>query len=327
MLIDRYQRSITYLRLSVTDRCNLRCLYCMPEAGMNWTPPSSLMQDDEIVALIERVFLPLGVTKIRLTGGEPLVRKGLTGLVERIAALPGITDQSLTTNGTLLAPHADRLARAGLNRLNVSLDSLKPDRFAAITRGGELRRVLDGIERALEAGFSALKVNVVMIPGVNDDEVLDFAEWTLHAPVHVRFIEMMHVGDRTFYDARKFLPVEAVMERIRKRYRLDAAEQAVAGNGPARMLQIPGAKGTLGFISPMSRTFCDACNRIRLTADGQIKACLMRPQEADLLGLLRGGASDQQMRELVAASLGVKPEHHEWGADLPIYRTMSQIGG
>ncbi len=327
MLIDNHQRPITYLRLSVTDRCNLRCLYCMPAEGLDWIPHDAVMQDDEIMTLLEHVFLPLGVSKIRLTGGEPLIRKGLPRLIERMAALPGITDLSLSTNGIFLAPLAKRLAEAGLNRLNVSIDSLQPERFSTISRGGDLTRVLAGIEQALAVGFSHLKVNVVMIPGTNDDEIMDFAEWTLREAVHVRFIEMMHVGDRTFFDARKFLPVEAAMARIQERYALESSDRDLVGNGPARIMQIPGAAGTLGFISPMSRTFCDTCNRIRLTADGQIKACLMRPQETDLLGLLRGGASVEQMRELVIASLGFKPEHHDWGANLPIHRTMSQIGG
>lgn len=327
MLIDSFQRPITYLRLSVTDRCNLRCLYCMPAEGLNWMPPETVMQDDEIIDLLDRVFLPLGVTKVRLTGGEPLLRKGFPELVARISALPGMSDLSLTTNGMFLKAQAKRLAEGGLRRLNISIDSLRRDRFSTITRGGDLRKVLAGIDRALEAGFAHVKVNVVMIPGTNEDEILDFAAWTLRAPVHIRFIEMMHVGDRSFFDARQFLPIEAVMARIQERYALVPAEQEVIGNGPARLMQIPGARGTLGFISPMSRTFCDSCNRIRLTADGQLKACLMRPQESDLLGALRRGVPTEELQQRVRASLGFKPQHHEWGADLPIYRSMSQIGG
>jgi cyclic pyranopterin phosphate synthase len=327
MLLDPHQRRITYLRLSVTDRCNLRCQYCMPPEGMSWAPPESVMQDDEIVALLERVFLPLGVTKIRLTGGEPLLRKGLPSLVERIAALPGVTDLSLSTNGVFLAGMVGKLAEAGLKRVNVSLDSLKAETFATITRGGDLNKVLTGIAKAVDAGLSAVKLNMVVVPGINDDEVLDFAELTLRMPVHVRYIEMMHVGDRQLFDQKQFLPVAEVMERVKAHHPLVDAESTVVGNGPARLMRIPGARGTLGFISPMSRNFCDTCNRLRLTADGQIKACLMRPEETDLLGLLRGGASDEQMRRLILDSLGIKPLHHEWGAGLPIHRTMSAIGG
>lgn len=327
MLIDHHQRRITYLRLSVTDRCNLRCQYCMPSEGLQWMPPETVMQDGEIETLLRDVFLPLGVTKIRLTGGEPLVRKDLPGLIARISALPGITDISLSTNGIYLANLAERLAAAGLNRVNISLDSLRPERYAEITRGGDVAKVLKGVARALEVGLSVVKLNVVLIPGTNEDEVLDFAALTLDKAVHVRFIEMMQVGDRAFFEAHRFVPNEVLMERVQERYGLEPTARAIGGNGPARLMQIPGSKGTLGFISPMSRTFCDDCNRIRLTADGQIKACLMRPQETDLLGMLRAGASPDEMRQLVSASLGFKPLHHEWGGDEPITRTMSQIGG
>ena len=327
MLVDAQKRRITYLRLSLTDRCNLRCLYCMPPEGMTWLPPETLMQDDEIVALLEHVFLPLGVTRIRLTGGEPLLRKGLPALVRRIAELPGLEDLALSTNGIFLERASAELAAAGLRRVNISLDSLDPGRFAEITRGGNLSRVLAGLYQAVEAGLSPVKVNMVVIPGKNDDEILDFAELSRRLPVHVRYIEMMHVGDRAFFDARQFLPVAEIQARLRERHALIEADGAVPGNGPARIMRIPGAPGTLGFISPMSRTFCETCNRLRLTADGQIKACLMRPQESDLLGRLRSGASAETMRELVLSSLGFKPEHHEWGAGLPIHRTMSRIGG
>lgn len=327
MLIDAHSRRISYLRLSLTDRCNLRCQYCMPPEGLDWIPPSSILQDDEIIQLLSTVFLPLGLRKLRLTGGEPLLRKGLPDLIARISALDGLTDLALTTNGIFLASLAERLKAAGLKRINVSLDSLKPERFATITRGGDVTKVRAGIAKALEVGFDPVKVNVVIIPGTNDDEVLDFAEWTLDANVHVRFIEMMQVGDRDFFDERQFVPVEALIAAIRERHPLEPSKAEVTGNGPARLFEIPGAKGTIGFISPMSHTFCDACNRLRLTADGQIKACLMRPEEQDLLGLLRRGGSPEEMQALVRHALGFKPEHHEWGAGLPIHRTMSRIGG
>lgn len=327
MLVDAHKRRITYLRLSLTDRCNLRCLYCMPQEGMTWLPPETLMQDDEIVALLTQVFLPLGITRIRLTGGEPLLRKGLPALVRRIAELPGLEDLALSTNGIFLERMSADLAAGGLRRVNVSLDSLDAGRFKEITRGGDLNRVLAGLYKAVDVGLSPVKVNMVVIPGKNDDEILEFAELTRRLPVHVRYIEMMHVGDRAFFDARQFLPVAEIQERLRARHALVAADEVIPGNGPARILRIPGALGTLGFISPMSRNFCETCNRLRLTADGQIKACLMRPQESDLLGCLRAGASAEAMRELVLTSLGFKPEHHEWGAGLPIHRTMSRIGG
>lgn len=326
-LVDAHQRTITYLRLSLTDRCNLRCQYCMPAEGLNWIPAPKLMQDDEIVTILRDVFLPLGVTKVRLTGGEPTLRRGLPELVRRIAALDGLSDLSMTTNGIVLGGLAAPLAEAGLKRINISVDSLVPERYAAITRGGDLARVMKGIEASLEAGIAPVKLNAVLIPGTNDDEILNFAALTLSLPVHVRFIEMMQVGDRSFFEAKGFVPIQAMIDAIRERYGIEDADAAVEGNGPAAVMRIPGAAGTLGFISPMSQNFCHACNRLRLTADGQIKACLMRPQEQDLLGQLRAGVDPAQLRETVRQALGIKPLHHEWGADEPIYRTMSQIGG
>lgn len=327
MLIDAHQRRISYLRLSVTDRCNLRCQYCMPPEGVSWLPPATLLQDEEIVTLVREVFLPLGVDRIRITGGEPTVRRGLPELIARIAALPGVVDLSLSTNGILFAPHAERYKEAGLNRLNLSLDSLKPERYAAITRGGQLARALASLDAAERVGLGPIKVNVVVVPGVNDDEVADFAALTIDRPLHVRFIEHMQVGDRAYFERQGLLSADAIEARIAARYPLEPAPGEVFGNGPAEIRRIAGAAGTVGLITPMSRNFCHACNRTRLTADGQIKACLMRPQELDLLGQFRAGAPASALQEMVRASLGLKPLHHEWGADLPISRTMSQIGG
>jgi cyclic pyranopterin phosphate synthase len=327
MLLDRFDRQVTYLRLSLTDRCNLRCQYCMPAEGLDWIPSAAILQDDEIITLLRDVYVPLGVSKIRLTGGEPMLRRNLVQLVGRIAAIPGITDLAMTTNGIFLAQHAQALKTAGLTRLNISVDSLDPERFAAITRGGDLNRVLAGIEASLAAGFAAVKLNTVIIAGSNDDEVAGLAALTVDKALHVRFIEMMHVGDRDFFEKKQYVPIQTMIERIGERFSLVTPEQAPVGNGPARHLQIAGAKGTLGFISPMSLNFCHTCNRSRLTADGQIKACLMRPDEHDLLGALRRGEPVERLQEMVLTSLGNKPLHHEWGADMPITRTMSAIGG
>lgn len=327
MLLDRYDRQVTYLRLSLTDRCNLRCQYCMPAEGLDWIPTANVLQDDEIVTLLRDVYVPLGVTKVRLTGGEPMLRRHLVPLVRRLAAIPGLTDLAMTTNGMFLVPHAQALRDAGLTRLNISVDSLDADRFKAITRGGDLQRVLDGVEAALAAGFEAVKLNMVVIAGSNDDEVVDVAALTLDRALHVRFIEMMHVGDKAFFEQKQYVPIQTMIDRIAARFDLVTPDHAPIGNGPARHLQIAGAKGTLGFISPMSVNFCHTCNRTRLTADGQIKACLMRPQEQDLLGALRRGEPVERLQEMVLTSLGNKPLHHEWGADLPITRTMSAIGG
>lgn len=327
MIVDPYERPVTYLRLSLTDRCNLRCQYCMPAEGLPWIPGPDRMQDDEIIALLRDVYVPLGVQKVRLTGGEPMLRQNLVALVGRIAAIPGIDDLAMSTNGLLVAPVAQRLADAGLRRVNISIDSLQPERFAAITRGGELSRVMAGVDAALAAGLAPVKVNCVVIAGTNDDELIAFAEITRKRAVHVRFIELMHVGDQAFFAANQFVPVQTMVERLAAVYPLLPPVGSVAGNGPATMLQIPGAKGTLGFISPMSRNFCHTCNRTRLTADGQIKACLMRPQEQDLLGAMRRGQSVGTLQRMVRESVGFKPLHHEWGAGLPIQRTMSAIGG
>ncbi|MBI6546768.1 MAG: GTP 3',8-cyclase MoaA [Cyanobacteria bacterium NC_groundwater_1444_Ag_S-0.65um_54_12] len=327
MLIDDFQRSITYLRLALTDRCNFRCQYCMPAEGLNWLPSDTLLQDAEIEFLMREVFIPSGITKVRLTGGEPMLRKGLITLVTRLANLPGLTDLSMTTNGVFLAQHAERLAKAGLRRVNISLDSMRTERFAEITRGGNLQRTLQGISAALSANLSQVKVNMVVIPGINDDEILDLASLTIDRPLHVRFIEMMDLGDHAFFAERKFLPVKRVADRIREHYALEPPTDQVPGNGPAVVLRIAGAKGTLGFISPMSQTFCHSCNRLRLTADGKIKPCLMRSQEIDLLGALRQGFSGTALRRLVVGSLSAKPLHHEWGANQRGSRTMSQIGG
>jgi cyclic pyranopterin phosphate synthase len=327
MLVDSFDRQVTYLRLSLTDRCNLRCQYCMPAEGLDWIPTEQILQDDEIIHLLQAVYIPLGVSKIRLTGGEPMLRRNLVSLVRRIADLPGITDLAMTTNGMFLARHAGALVGAGMHRVNVSLDSLRPDRFAAITRGGDLTRVLAGIDAALVAGFKSVKLNMVVVAGSNDDEVVALAALSLDRPVHVRFIEMMQVGDADFFKERQFVTVETMIDRIEAHHTLIVPDHAPTGNGPARTLQIAGAQGTLGFISPMSLNFCHTCNRSRLTADGQIKACLMRPEEQDLLGALRRGDSIAQLQDMVITSLGGKPLHHEWGAGMAITRTMSRIGG
>jgi cyclic pyranopterin phosphate synthase len=323
---DAFHRQVTYLRLSLTDRCNLRCQYCMPAEGLQWLPSAQLLQDDEIIRLLNDAYLPLGVSRIRLTGGEPLLRRGLVGLVGRIAALPGIEDLSLSTNGTLLGGLAGPLAKAGLQRVNISLDSLNPERYATITRGGKLDQVLAGIDACIAAGLAAIKLNAVIIPGTNDDEVLDLAALTLTRPVHMRFIEMMPVGDKAFFDQRRFALTQQLVAQIAARFGLEETTGPL-GNGPATIRRLPGALGTVGFISPMSRSFCHDCNRTRLTADGQIKACLMRPQEQDLLGALRRGESPPALQAMIAASLQFKPQHHEWAEGQSLTRTMSQIGG
>lgn len=326
MLKDSFDRAVTYLRLSVTDRCNFRCLYCMPPEGLSWFPPDTLLQDDEIIDLVQRVYVPLGIRRIRLTGGEPLLRKNLPHLAARLSLIAGIEDLSLSTNGQLLCHLAAPLRQAGVRRVNISLDSLKPDRFREMTRGGQLDKVLAGIQAALTAGM-LVKLNTVVVPGVNDDEIVDLARLTQDRPLHLRFIEMMPVGHQATYDQHRFLTMEEMLRALSAQVALESADGAIPGNGPAKLFRLPQSKGTIGLITPMSRSFCQDCNRTRLTADGQIKACLMRPQELDLLGALRRGASTEELQNLVAVSLDYKPRHHDGGQGFSLVRRMSQVGG
>lgn len=326
-LLDPFKRTIDYLRVSVTDRCNLRCHYCMPAEGKIWMEREDLLSYEEIESLIQRVFVPLGLTKIRLTGGEPLLRRNLHELVARIRRIPEIQDISLTTNAIFLADQAPQLRAAGLDRVNISIDSMDPDRFRSLTRGGDLQKVLRGLDKAFEVGFDPVKINAVVLPGVNDDEdLIRLAELTLERPVHVRFIEFMPVGDRNLFNTTQVFTAEQMRDRLRERYDLVSAEQAPAGNGPAHYWRLPGGIGTIGFINPMSRHFCDTCNRFRLTADGRIKACLLKASELSLRDLLRAGADDEALSQRVHEALALKPEWHENGAELQEL-TMSQIGG
>lgn len=327
-MLDRQGRTIDYLRISVTDRCNLRCRYCMPEEGLDWLPHEGVLSDDEMLVLVREVFVPLGIRKLRLTGGEPLLRKGVVDLVARLARVDGIEDLALTTNGTHLPALARPLAEAGLQRLNLSLDTLREDRFVAISRREGLSRVLAGLDAALAAGLSPLKINMVVMPGVNDDEVADLAALTLDRPVAVRYIEFMPVGDRAAYDRLGHLPVAEVRERVRDAFpdRELLEAEGPRGNGPATHMRLAGAAGTLGFISPMTENFCARCTRLRLTADGQIKPCLLFPDEVDLRGPLRAGDSPEALRERVMASFSLKRDRHEQGL-VTFPRTMSAIGG
>lgn len=326
-MIDPFRRSIDYLRISVTDRCNLRCHYCMPAEGMAWMDRDDLLSYEEIAQLVERVFVPLGLTKVRLTGGEPLLRRDLPHLVAMLRSLPEIQDIALTTNALFLADQAAALKAAGLSRVNISLDSLDPERFRQITRGGDVSKVLRGLHKALEVGLEPLKLNAVVLPGVNDGEdLMQLAELTLELPVHVRFIEFMPVGDRALFQTSQVVTAEQIRARIGERHSLQPAERGPLGNGPAHYWRLPGAKGTVGFINPMSRHFCDACNRFRLTADGRVKACLLKQSELSLRDLLRSGAHDEALHQRVFEALALKPEWHENGLEIQEL-TMSQIGG
>lgn len=326
---DLQGRHIDYLRISVTDRCNLRCRYCMPEEGLSWLPSEQLLSFEEIARLVAEVFVPLGIRKIRLTGGEPLLRPHLSDLVARLRAVPEIEDLSLTTNGFYLAQQARGLADAGLQRLNLSLDTLREDRFVAISRREGLARVLEGLHEAIAVGLAPVKINMVVIPGENEDEVAQMAALTLTMPVHVRYIEFMPVGNRALYDRVGHFPISRMKEQIAVYFagrELVEEPDGPRGNGPAQIMRLRGAAGTLGFISPMSQNFCNSCTRLRLTADGKIKPCLLWPDEIDLREALRSGENPLALHERVMASFTLKPERHEQGL-VAFDRTMSAIGG
>ncbi len=328
MLQDRFGRQITYLRVSVTDRCNFRCVYCMPPGGISWQPHDAIMRFEEIVEVV-RVAAAGGVRSVRLTGGEPLVRKDLHELVGMIDAIPGIEDISLTTNGTLLDRMAARLAEAGLRRVNVSLDTVQPEKFAHITRGGSIQAVWRGIEAAEQAGLSPIKLNIVAMRGVNDDELLDMARLTLEKPWDVRFIELMPVqnqlpwGEGFPSPEHAFLSIQDMME-ILSPLGLEPITRTV-GSGPAKEYHIPAAPGRLGFISPIGEHFCATCNRMRLTADGHLRPCLLSDVEIDVLGPMRRG---EVALPYLQQAIEAKPEGHTLGESHgPDGRTMMQIGG
>jgi cyclic pyranopterin phosphate synthase len=287
-------------------------------------PHESILRYEEIVRIV-RLGAELGITKVRLTGGEPLVRAGIVSLVAMLAAIPGVDDLAMTTNGLLLAGYARELASAGLNRVNVSLDTLRADRFRAITRLGDIQEVERGIAAAREAGLEPVKVNTVLIRGVNDDEIVDFARRTLQEPFHVRFIEEMPVGHA---GRLSFLPAAEAMARIQAEFGpLEVAHQR-KGNGPASYYRIPGAQGTVGFISAVSEHFCHQCNRLRLTADGRLRPCLLSDAEIPLREALRAGISDEALKQMLVSAVVAKPErHHLAEGSTPEARSMSQIGG
>ncbi|MEN9566035.1 MAG: hypothetical protein RLZZ69_1231 [Cyanobacteriota bacterium] len=325
---------IDYLRISLIDKCNFRCQYCMPEGTkFDYVLNHELLTNREIVTLLRQVFIPLGFTKFRLTGGEPLLRPGLVDLVKDIAQLPATEDLALTTNAFLLKDLAQPLYDAGLRRINISLDSLNPETFDRITgnRGrSRWQQTWSGIQTAYQVGFNPLKLNVVVIPGLNDTEVLDLAELTIKRQWHVRFIEFMPIGNPELFGEQAWIDSAQLRQQIRQKWGL--MESNIKGNGPADVFQIPGAKGTLGFISQMSECFCDRCNRIRLSADGWLRPCLLNETgQIDLKTVLRSGANLTELQTQISQLLLLKPEinfkERDSGTDGKYTRTMSQIGG
>jgi len=338
-LRDRMGRHITTLRVSVIDRCNLRCVYCMPAGGVPLSPRTALLRFEEIAEVVAAAA-DLGVTRVKLTGGEPLLRRDIHRLVAMLAAIDGIDDLSLTTNGTLLSGLARPLRAAGLHRVTVSLDTLRPDRFRRITGGiapsdegppkatppapasEPLERVLAGIEAARCAGLAPIKVNVVALRGVNDDEFLDFARLTLDRPIEVRFIELMRIGHRARADAAWFLPMAEVRDRLRALGRLLPVRSSKR-EGPAVRFRFAGARGTVGFIAPITEPFCHRCNRLRLTSHGVLRACLLAGGEVGLKAALRPRPDRAALRAALREAVRLKPAHHAGAGTTP----MSLIGG
>src|SRR5580658_992068 len=326
-LVDAFRRPITYLRVSVTDRCNLRCVYCMPEAGLPWIPNQSVLSYEEIEEIV-RAAAHVGVRSIRLTGGEPLVRHDLTRLVGMLAAIPGISDLSLSTNGLLLATQAQALKAAGLQRVNISLDTLRADRFTAIARRPGLDRVLAGIDAALAHGLEPVKLNCVVMRGANDDEIEAFAELTRTRAVHVRFIEVMPVQENVELQREAWVSSDEVLARLGALGTLSPVPNP-HGNGPARTFAYDGAPGTVGVISPLAHDYCERCNRVRLSADGRLKLCLFGDHLIDLRTPLRAGGGQDAIVGLLRAAMHVKPERHHLalGETASIMRAFSEIGG
>ncbi|HEY9868377.1 MAG TPA: GTP 3',8-cyclase MoaA [Candidatus Obscuribacterales bacterium] len=325
MLIDRFGRKHTYLRISVTDRCNLRCQYCMPQEGIEWKPREEILTFEEIER-VARVFVELGITKIRLTGGEPLVRKNLVRLVEALASMPGLETLAMTTNGVLLKDKAHALRQAGLTALNVSLDSLRRERFELIAKRDDHANVMAGIYSALECGFDPLKLNVVVMAGVNDDEILDFVEFVRDKPINVRFIEYMPFKDNEWKVSRVFSYGE-MKGAIERRYRL---EPLAAGPGAvAKDFAVGGFLGSVSFITSMTDSFCASCNRLRLTADGSIKSCLFYPAEVFIREEIRAGITDDSLAALIRSAVLLKPPEHPPMEEILASenRAMIEIGG
>jgi len=329
MFIDPFGRAITYLRISLTDRCNLRCVYCMPGEGVQWQTRADQLSAAEIVRVVETAAAG-GVRRVRLTGGEPLVYPHIVEIVRGIASIKGIEEVSLTTNAMLLERLAQPLADAGLKRVNISLDSLNPDKFKRITRGGEINRVWGGIAAAERAHLAPIKLNTVIVRGLNADELSAFARLTVENEWHVRFIEVMPIGNAQDWGegfpapGERYVPVQEMCAALAT---FDLRpETSPQGNGPARTFRIPDALGTIGFISPLGEHFCQHCNRLRLTSDGKLRSCLVIPAEVSLRDAVRSGKSlDFFFQQAIAQ----KPEHHDMRVAVPVnsQRGMSQIGG
>ena len=324
-LVDPFGRRIEYVRLSVTDKCNLRCFYCMPSGFRDFEESEHWLNFDEIERVIS-AFGRLGVRRVRLTGGEPMVRKDLPDLVTQLSSLPGIDDLSLSTNATLLTNQAQQLKTAGIDRINVSLDSLKPERFAEITRGGKLGQVLDGLMASKAAGLSPIKINMVALRGINDDEFIDMVEFCAQHGFTLRFIESMPMGDTGREACDQYLDLNQVREQLSQVY--DLVPGFMPGGGPAKYYQVSGTDLKIGFITPISQHFCQTCNRVRLSVDGTLHLCLGQEHSLPLRPLLRAGISDAELEGKIIEAIALKPEKHEFN-EKPgqVVRLMSMTGG
>lgn len=325
-LIDRFGRQVDYVRLSVTDRCDFRCVYCMAE-DMEFLPRKEILSLEEI-GRIAKAFIRLGVSKIRLTGGEPLVRKNVVSLAHEIAATPGLSELNITSNGSQLRKQAQALRAAGVTRLNISLDSLQAERFNAITRTGNLAQVLDGIDAARDAGFERIKINAVILNGRNEDEVLDLLQFCIERDLDIAYIEEMPLGLIDEHDrAVTYCSSDDVRDIISQRYQLSSSSASTAG--PSDYYHVTGSPIRVGFISPHSHNFCHLCNRVRVTVEGRLLLCLGNEHSMDLRALLRGGASDAELEQAIIRAMDLKPERHHFNLhDEPqIVRFMNMTGG
>ncbi len=322
---DKYGRQVDYLRISITDRCNLRCQYCMPPDGVEFKSHGEIMRYEEIINIVE-AGQKLGIKKVRITGGEPLVRKGIVDFISQLNEL-NLNEISITTNGLLLNKYAADLKKAGLSRVNISLDSLQPERYRKITRRDEFERAMKGIKTALQVGLEPVKINTVVMKGINDDELEDFIDLSYREKLHIRFIEYMPLGDTEIKSGDYYISLSEYKDELISKKGIVPA--TIKNNGPAEYYKIPGAKGTVGFITAISHTFCDKCNRMRLTADGRLKPCLANNLEIDLHDE-NGNIHDKNiLREKFKEAILNKPGSHHFYEDEELYsgRNMSQIGG
>jgi cyclic pyranopterin phosphate synthase len=328
---DKYKRDINYLRISITDRCNLRCQYCVPKEGLSLIGHDDILRYEEILRIV-MIAVKMGINKVRITGGEPLIRRGVIDFISTLNLIEGIEDISLTTNGILLEDTAERLFTAGVRRINISLDSLDPEKYQRITRGGDVHAVLSGIEKVYALGFAPIKINIVAIKGFNDDEVLNFAQLTLDRPYQIRFIELMPLGFAGMENLGKYLSNDLIREQISHSYNLEVLDgHRRKSDGPAQMYQIRGGKGKIGFISPVSHHFCNSCNRLRLTADGHLRACLLIDEEIDLRGPIRKGCTNSDLESLLRSAVAKKPVGHQMNCEerhmKKCLKEMTSIGG